>query len=294
MGSGILNVNACSCAWLQAYQKKVKELEAKLFELRSNSVPLRDHKELTRELASECDNVRRFAEEHIMARFTQQSGMIDELKRERDTARDRVGVLENQLQRQKTGLDKGAKSAAALQSRVKMLESELDAARRRVDVLMMEKEEAAALANELQVRNKYLQQERDETEAELHGSERDIAKLKSVIKVATDAVRKAAEQRQSDAQPRAREEGGDHMLRLQVLELAKERDDLTEKMRASMQREAYAVKMLESARAGEADALQQLVVSYCRASACLRPPAPSHTPHDSPFGGYLAGGSARA
>ena len=205
-----------------------------------------------------------------MARFTQQSGMIDELKKERDTARDRAGVLENQLQRQKAGLDKGSKSVAALQSRVRMLESELETARRRVDVLMMEKEEAASVANDLQVRNKYLQQERDETEAELHGSERDIAKLKSVIKVATDAVRKAAEQRQSDAQPRATEDGGDHMLRLQVLELAKERDDLTEKMRASMQREAYAVKMLEAARAGEADAMQQLVVSYVPCSACLR------------------------
>ena len=62
-------------------------------------------------------------------------------------------------------------------------ESELDAARRKVDVLSLEKEQAAALANDLQVRTKYLQQERDDIETELRTCERDITKLKSVIKV---------------------------------------------------------------------------------------------------------------
>jgi hypothetical protein len=59
----------------------------------------------------------------------------------------------------------------------------LEAARRRIDILALEREQAVSIANDLQVRTKYLQQERDEIEMELRTSERDITKLKSVIKV---------------------------------------------------------------------------------------------------------------
>jgi len=248
---------------LEVYQKRVKELEAQLSDLRANSMPLRDYKELTQELASECDNVRKFTQEHVTARFQHQQSLINQLRKERDSASDRANVLDTQVQRQKTGLDKTSKSSAALQSRAKMLESELEAARRTSDMLALQKDEASQIASDLQVRNKYLQQERDQTEADLRNSERDITKLKSVIKVATDAVRKAAEQRQSDAAHRMQSVDGSEMpelapLRLQILEMSRERDDLVEKMRSCAQREAYAVQLLEDARTGEVDALQQL------------------------------------
>ena len=152
---------------VEVYQKKVKELETELFELRANSIPLRDYKEITQELASECDNVRKFAEEHLTARFHQQTAIMDQLKKERDSALDRVNVLENQLNRQKVGLEKGTKASAALQSRVKILESEIEALRRSIEMQQQQKEEVTQLYTDLQVRFKYLQQERDQLEADL-------------------------------------------------------------------------------------------------------------------------------
>lgn len=183
---------------LDVYQNRVKELEAQLSVLRANTMPLRDYKELTQELANESDQVRKFVQEHVAVRFKHHMTQIQELTRERDSALDRVNVLENQIHRHKTAGDKGSKLSAALQSRVKMLESELESTRRSADMAVQQRDDAVQAAGDLQVRIKYLQQERDQTEAELRSSERDITKLKSVIKVATDAVRKAAEQRQSD------------------------------------------------------------------------------------------------
>ena len=249
---------------LEAYQNKVKELEKEIFELRSSTMPLNDYKELTKELASECDNVRKFTQEHVAARFQHQLQMIDELKRERDSALDRVTALERSAQRHAIVLEQSNKSSAALNSRAKMLEKELDAARRAVDSITQQKEEASQVANDLHVRHKYLQQERDQAEVDLRSAERDITKLKSVIKVATDAVRKAAEQRQNDAVLKSQDArisaagGNEDHLRLQVLEISKEREDLATQLRVVRQQEAQSLQQLQRAFAAEAEAKQEL------------------------------------
>jgi len=165
--NGKYQVSAPEAQRLEAYQKKVKELETELFELRANSIPLRDYKEITRELASECDNVRKFAEEHLTARFHQQQTMIAQMIKERDSALDRVSFLENQMNHQKLELDKGTKANVALQSHVKILESELEALRRSCEMQQQQKDEVTQLYSDLQVRFKYLQQERDQLEADL-------------------------------------------------------------------------------------------------------------------------------
>lgn len=50
-------------------------------------------------------------------------------------------------------------------------------------------------------------------------------------------------------------------LRLQVLELSRERDDLLDKMRTCTEREAYAMQLLESARVGEV--CESMCVGVC-------------------------------
>ena len=145
-----------------------------------------------------------------------------------------------------------------------MLEKELDAARRAVDSITQQKEEASQVVNDLHVRHKYLQQERDQAEVDLRSAERDITKLKSVIKVATDAVRKAAEQRQNDAVLKSQDArisaagGNEDHLRLQVLEISKEREDLATQLRVVRQQEAQSLQQLQRAFAAEAEAKQEL------------------------------------
>ena len=250
---------------LDFYQSRVKKLEEQLFEVRSNSMPLRSYRELTQELANECRGARKSAEDQVAVHFQLYIDTMDELTKERDCALDRVNVLETQLSRCQIGLDEGQ----AAHSRAKMLESELQASLSSVEVLVHRQGEDSRLADDLRARIKKMEEEcrhheqaRDKAETELRTRELDIAKLKSVIKVATDSVRKAAEQRQTENVLRSLP-GGDSSnlsaLSLQVLSgHLEEREDWMHQLRESKQREVELEERSQRAEAGEAEARRQL------------------------------------
>ncbi|EKX49750.1 hypothetical protein GUITHDRAFT_135910 [Guillardia theta CCMP2712] len=276
---------------VESYKRRVEELEEKLQLLRSNSVPIEEYKQLSEGVLNECASVQKNAMQNISERFRKQGDVIANLEREKrilgccllscltqktgelsqslQTANSNLSHFRSSLAYYKSTLQQAQKEYARqkselmatvsnLQNRLKQTQKELEDAQDHINKRTQSTEQSL---RDLQLQLNDARNGKALVEAELHSAEQDIIKLKSVIKYATDAVRKAAEQRseltaminEGEVEKEKFEE-----MNAKLAEIEQDRSEIFQKLSESIYREHQALRQLDEVKHREGIALEEL------------------------------------